>query len=602
MGKEYILGISAFYHDSAASLLCDGKIVAAAQEERFSRVKNDAQFPKKSIEFVLEFAGIKLNEVDTIVYYDKPFITFERIIASYLTNAPRGFRSFLFSFPLWIKKKLFLRSLIKKELSSLGKTKIDNHKLLFSEHHLSHAAGSYFTSGFKEAVVLTIDAVGEWATTSVAIGKDNNLKLDREIKFPHSLGMLYSTFTSYLGFQVNEGEYKMMGLAPYGKPIYAELIKNNLIDLKSDGTFRLDMKYFDYLTGTKMFNSNFERLFGRKSRDATTEELNSFHADVAASIQDVTEEILILMTRELAQHYGIKNLCLSGGVALNCVANGKLLKDKSFENIWVQPSSGDAGASMGSALAVWHTQLNKPIRKQIQKFPSQYLGPEYSNKEIATFLNEIGAKYTVHEKDQLAKIIASELSRGKIVGWFQGRMEFGARALGNRSILADPRNPEMQKNLNLKIKFREGFRPFAPIVLNENAKDWFDCENESPYMLFVHKILNSKRLNVALKQNKTTIRERLKQIKSTIPAVTHVNYTARIQTLSKEMNLDLYNLITNFLKLTGCPMLVNTSMNVRGEPIVCSPIDAYKFFMSAELDILVLNNCILFKEEQFPVK
>jgi len=599
MQKKFILGISAFYHDSAAALLCDGELIAAAQEERFSRIKNDDQFPKKSIEFVLEYAGISLLEVTSVVYYDKPFVTFERLVASYLSNAPRGFRSFLLSFPLWIKKKLFLKKILQKNLSYID-DKFDIKKILFSEHHLSHAAGSFYTSNFDKAVVLTVDAVGEWATTSVAIGNGKSLKIEKEIRFPHSLGLLYSAFTYYLGLKVNEGEYKLMGLAPYGNPIYADKIKKYLIDIKPDGTFRLNLDYFNFVTGLKMINKRFDELFGRSVRNSKNDEFEGFHADIAASIQLVTEEVLLMLTRSLAKEYGIDNLCLSGGVALNCVANGKLLDDKSFKNIWVQPAPGDAGAAIGCALAAWHIELNQPrvIKKELRVLPSQYLGPSFSNTDVKKFLDSIGSAYTVLNDDNLMKLIAEALANGKIIGWFQGRMEFGARALGNRSILADPRDQEMQKKLNLKIKYREGFRPFAPVILKEMSNEWFDMDRESPYMLFIRDVLKVKQLPVLTEQTHLTIQQKLKEPRSIIPAVTHVNYSARVQTIQKEMNPRFYSLIANFNQITDCPILVNTSMNVRGEPIVCSPSDAYKLFMSTGLDILVIENCVIYKTNQ----
>jgi len=598
--KIYILGISAFYHDSAAALLCDGEVLAAAQEERFSRIKNDPQFPSKSIEFVLKYANISIRDVDYVVYYDKPFVTFERLIASYLSNAPRGFKSFLISFPLWIKKKLFLKKILYKRLLQFDE-KFSVKKILFSEHHLSHAAGSFYSSCFDEAIVLTVDAVGEWATTSVAIGNGKSLKIEKEIRFPHSLGLLYSAFTYYLGFKVNEGEYKLMGLAPFGKPIFVDKIKKHLIDIKSDGTFRLNLDYFDFVTGLKMTNKLFDELFGQSVRDGQSDIFEDFHADIAASIQVVTEEVLLLLTRNLAKEYKIKNLCLSGGVALNCVANGKLLDDGSFENIWVQPSPGDSGAAIGCALAAWHIQLDQPRNlKKIETFPSQYLGPKFSNDEVTLFLDAIGSSYSVCADDQLFDLTADALANGKIVGWFQGRMEFGARALGNRSILADPRNPEMQEKLNLKIKFREGFRPFAPVILSEMANEWFEIDRESPYMLFVRNVLKVKRLAVSGQQKELTIQQKLKQLRSKIPAVTHINYSARVQTIQKRMNPKFHSLISSFNQITGCPILVNTSMNVRGEPIVCTPSDAYKLFMSTGLDIIVIENCILYKKDQFP--
>jgi len=595
----YVLGISAFYHDSAAALIKDGDIVSAAQEERFTRKKHDSGFPSNAINFVLNNSNIQLSEVDHIVFYEKPFLKFERLLETYVAFAPRGFQSFSRAMPIWLREKLFQKKFIFDYLKNIDSTFKDDSKLLFSEHHLSHAASAFYPSPFEEAVVLTADGVGEWATTTVAIGKNNNLEIKKELHFPHSLGLLYSAFTYYTGFKVNSGEYKLMGLAPYGKPIYAEKILENLIDLKDDGTFMLDQKYFNYSTGLTMTNKNFDKLFGKKPRKPETENITQFHMDIAASIQNVTEKIMLTLARSLRKEYGISNLCLAGGVALNCVANGKILHEKIFENIWVQPAAGDAGGSLGAALAYWHIDLGKE-RKEINKdnMCGSYLGNEFKEKEIVEKFNEIGANYEKLEQDEIIDRTAKDLADGKAVGWFQGRMEFGPRALGNRSILGDPRSDVMQKNLNLKVKFRESFRPFAPSVLREDLNDWFEMNTDSPYMLFVSNVKKNKTLELTNNQKKLFGIELLNIKKSEIPAVTHVDYSARIQTVSKENNLLYYNLIKKFKEKTSCPVLVNTSFNIRGEPIVHTPEDAFKCFMGTELDVLVVGNCYLVKNKQ----
>ena len=595
----YVLGISAFYHDSAAALIKDGDIVSAAQEERFTRKKHDSGFPSNAINFVLNNSNIQLSEVDHIVFYEKPFLKFERLLETYVAFAPRGFQSFSRAMPIWLREKLFQKKFIFDYLKNIDSTFKDDSKLLFSEHHLSHAASAFYPSPFEEAVVLTADGVGEWATTTVAIGKNNNLEIKKELHFPHSLGLLYSAFTYYTGFKVNSGEYKLMGLAPYGKPIYAEKILENLIDLKDDGTFMLDQKYFNYSTGLTMTNKNFDKLFGKKPRKPETENITQFHMDIAASIQNVTEKIMLILARSLRKEYGISNLCLAGGVALNCVANGKILHEKIFENIWVQPAAGDAGGSLGAALAYWHIDLGKE-RKEINKdnMCGSYLGNEFKEKEIVEKFNEIGANYEKLEQDEIIDRTAKDLADGKAVGWFQGRMEFGPRALGNRSILGDPRSDVMQKNLNLKVKFRESFRPFAPSVLREDLNDWFEMNTDSPYMLFVSNVKKNKTLELTNNQKKLFGIELLNIKKSEIPAVTHVDYSARIQTVSKENNLLYYNLIKKFKEKTSCPVLVNTSFNIRGEPIVHTPEDAFKCFMGTELDVLVVGNCYLVKNNQ----
>ena len=593
-----ILGISAFYHDSAASLIIDGKIIAAAQEERFSRVKHDSSYPFNAIKFVLEYSKKKLSEIDKIVFYEKPFLKFERLLETYVAFAPYGFKQFTLAMPIWIKQKLFLKKMIIHNLKKNDKNFRDESKIFFSEHHLSHAASAFFPSPFEEAVVLTADGVGEWATTTVAVGKQNKLEIKKEIHFPHSLGLLYSAFTFYIGFKVNSGEYKLMGLAPYGKPIYREKIKK-LLDLKLDGSFRLNQSYFNYSTGLTMTNNKFHNLFGNQPRDPNKEELTQFHMDIAASIQDVTEEIMIKLSKSIRREYNIKNLCLAGGVALNCVANGKILKEKIFDNIWVQPAAGDAGGSLGAALALWHLEDgNKRTVNKDDDMSGAYLGPEYSQIEIEERLKNIGASFNVLNDNDMINKVSEDISDGKAIGWFQGRMEFGPRALGGRSILGDPRSPHMQKNLNLKIKYRESFRPFAPSIIFEDLESWFDIKSKSPYMLMVSNVKEDKCVKNSAENNKLFGIEKLNIKRSEVPAVTHVDYSARIQTVHKNTNPLFHKLITKFKEITGCPMLVNTSFNVRGEPMVNTPEEAFNCFMGTELDILVIGNCFLDKTDQ----
>ena len=596
---KIILGISAYYHDSAASLLINGKIIAAAQEERFTRIKHDSSYPFHAIEFVLKYAKIKLTDIDQVVFFEKPFLKFERLLETYTAFAPRGFKSFCMAMPLWLKEKLFQKKLILDQLKLNDKNFYDEKKIYFSDHHLSHAASAFFPSPFNEAVVLTADGVGEWATTTVAIGKENNLELKKEIHFPHSLGLLYSAFTYYTGFKVNSGEYKLMGLAPYGKPIYKDKIVNNLIDVKKDGSFWLNQDYFNYATGLTMTNHKFNDLFGQKVRDAKKEKLTQFHMDIAASIQEVTEDIMIKLARSLKEEFKISNLCLAGGVALNCVANGKILKEKIFENIWIQPAAGDAGGSLGAALALWHLEQNNPRKiNPNDDMQGSYLGPEYSQKEIENELDKIGAVYEIKNEPELLNQTAEDLSKGDAIGWFQGRMEFGPRALGARSILGDPRSELMQKNLNIKVKFRESFRPFAPSILREDLSEWFEISENSPYMLFVANINPKKIIEMSEKQKKLFGIDKLNIKRSEIPAVTHVDYSARVQTVHKDTNPKYYNLLKKFKEKTNCPVVVNTSFNVRGEPIVNSPLDAFNCFMGTELDKLVIGNCYLDKDKQ----
>ena len=595
----YILGISAFYHDSAACIISDGKIVAAAQEERFTRVKHDAGYPKNAVEFVLNYANLKLSDLDHIVFFEKPFLKFERLLETYVAFAPKGFVQFSKAMPTWLRDKLFQKKQLMDHLKEHDNKFRDEKKLHFSEHHLSHAASAFYPSPFEEAIVLTADGVGEWATTTVAIGSGKNLEIKKEIQFPHSLGLLYSAFTYYTGFKVNSGEYKLMGLAPYGEPKYFDLIKSNLIDIKPDGTFRLDQSYFDYATGLKMTNSKFNNLFGQKERNSKFEKLTQFHMDIAASIQKITEEIMLNLSKSLQEEFNIKNLCLAGGVALNCVANGKILKEKIFENIWVQPAAGDAGGSLGAALAYWHLELKKD--REIIKTDSMkgsYLGPEYNEDDIERELNEIGAKYKKLKDDEIYEKTTECLINGDAVGWFQGRMEFGPRALGARSILGDPRSENMQKILNLKVKYRESFRPFAPSVLENEVKNWFDIDKTSPYMLMVANINEDKVIKMNKEEEKLFGIEKLNIKRSTIPAVTHVDYSARIQTVNQNTNQRYFNLISKFNEKTGCPVLINTSFNVRGEPIVNTPKDAFNCFMGTELDTLVIGNFFLEKINQ----
>ena len=593
-----ILGISAFYHDSAAALVVDGEIIAAAQEERFSRKKHDPGYPFNAVNYVLTEGKLKLNEVDHIVFFEKPFLKFERLLETYMAFAPKGFKSFSLSMPLWLREKLFQKKFLFDKLKLHDENFKDIKKIKFSEHHYSHAASAFYPSPFENAVVLTLDGVGEWATTTVAIGKKNKLEMIKEIYFPHSLGLLYSAFTYYTGFKVNSGEYKVMGLAPYGKPKYKDLIIQNLMDLKEDGSFKLNMKFFNYATGLTMTNKKFSDLFGHPVRNPKKDLLEDFHMDIAASIQSVTEEIVIRITKNIASDYKIKNLCLAGGVALNCVANGKILRQKIFDDIWIQPAAGDAGGSLGAALAYWHHELKKPRENFQDQMKGAYLGPKLSEKNIEDQLKKLKARYTKKSSNEISSIVAKELSNGKTVGWFQGRMEFGPRALGGRSILADPRSDKMQKELNLKIKFRESFRPFAPSVLREEVSNWFELNYDSPYMLLVSDVKREKQITMSEKDSKLFGIDKLNIRRSSIPAITHVDYSARIQTVHKETNLKYYNLINEFKKITDCPVLVNTSFNVRGEPIVCSVEDAFNCFMGTNLDILAIENYLLIKDDQ----
>ena len=593
-----ILGISAFYHDSAAALIKDGEIIAAAQEERFSRKKHDSRYPYNAVDYILKDSNLKLNEVDHIVFFEKPFLKFERLLETYLAFAPKGFKSFSLSMPIWLREKLFQKKFLFDKLKQHDENFKDMNKIKFSEHHYSHAASAFYPSPFKEAIVLTLDGVGEWATTTVAIGKGNDLKMLQEIYFPHSLGLLYSAFTYYTGFKVNSGEYKLMGLAPYGKPKYKDLIIEKLMDLKKDGSFKLNMRYFNYATGLTMTNKNFSDLFGQPERNPKKDLLTDFHMDIAASIQAVTEEIILRITKSLADEYKIKNLCLAGGVALNCVANGKILKEKIFENIWIQPAAGDAGASLGAALAYWYHELKKPRSEFKDQMDGSYLGPKYDENTIESELKRLKAVFEKKNTKEIISITAKELSNAKVVGWFQGRMEFGPRALGGRSILADPRSEKMQKELNLKIKFRESFRPFAPSVLREDVSEWFDLDCDSPYMLLVSSIKKAKQIKISSNEQNLFGIDKLNIKRSLIPAITHVDYSARIQTVHKETNPKYHDLLLEFKKQTNCPVLVNTSFNVRGEPIVCTVEDAFNCFMGTNLDILVIEDFILFKENQ----
>ena len=596
---SYILGISAFYHDSAAALLKNGNILAAAQEERFTRKKHDSNYPFNAVNFVLVYAEIKISDVDYIVFYEKPFLKFERLLETYVAFAPRGFASFSKAMPIWLKEKLFQKKMIFDYLKSHDKNFNSENKILFSEHHISHAASAFYPSPYENALILTADGVGEWATTTVAIGNGNNLEIKKELHFPHSLGLLYSAFTYYTGFKVNSGEYKLMGLAPYGKPKYIDLILDKLIDLKDDGTFILDQNYFSYATGLTMTNKNFDNLFGQKPRKPESEKITQFHMDIASSIQHVTEKIILKLTKSLRDEYGIPNLCLAGGVALNCVANGKILKEKIFDNIWVQPAAGDAGGSLGAALAYWHLDLGK--ERNIMNSDSMngsYLGNEFSEEETKKIFEGIGANYELLSEDEVIEKTANDLSHGKAVGWFQGRMEFGPRALGNRSILGDPRSETMQKNLNIKVKYRESFRPFAPSILREDLQNWFNIDTDSPYMLFVAEVNKDKKINMTEEQKKLFGIDLLNIKRSEIPAVTHVDYSARIQTVNESTNQKYHKLIKKFKNNTNCPILVNTSFNIRGEPIVNTPIDAFNCFMGTDLDTLVVGNYYLEKNKQ----
>jgi carbamoyltransferase len=595
-----ILGVSAFYHDSAAALVADGRIVAAAQEERFTRRKHDARFPSHAVRYCLAEEKVSLDDIDFVVFYDKPFVKFERLLETYLAFAPRGYRSFAMALPLWIKEKLFQKDLLKVELRKLGADDDVTERLLFAEHHQSHAASAFFPSPFDEAVVLTMDGVGEWATTSVSIGRDASLEMVREIHFPHSLGLLYSAFTYYTGFKVNSGEYKVMGLAPYGEPKYAQLILDRLIDVKADGTFRLDQQYFDYCTGLRMTNERFEALFGQPPR-RPEQSLEQFHMDVAASIQAVTEEVVLRLTRSLASEFRIPNLCLAGGVALNCVANGKVLRDGRFARLWVQPAAGDAGGALGAALAAYHqhAKRGRTAAGDGDAMAGSYLGPAFAQPETEERLHRVGARFeTVDDECALVRQVADALAGGQVVGWFQGRMEFGPRALGARSILGDARSPSMQKVMNLKIKYRESFRPFAPSVLREDLPEWFDLDEDSPYMLLVANVRSGRRRAMTDEEQQLFGIDKLNVARSDIPAVTHVDYSARIQTVHRNTNPRYYRLLEAFKARTGCPVLVNTSFNVRGEPIVCTPEDAFRCFMGTEMELLAIGDCLLRKEHQ----
>ena len=594
-----ILGISAFFHDSAAALIINGKIIAAAQEERFTRKKHDASYPYHAIKYVLEEGKLKLSEIENIVFFEKPFLKFERLLETYLAFSPKGFKSFSSAMPIWLREKLFQKKFLFDKLKNLDVDFKDITKIKFSEHHFSHAASAFYPSPFDEAIILILDGVGEWATTTLALGKKNKIKMLKEIHFPHSLGLLYSAFTYYIGFKVNSGEYKLMGLAPYGEPIYKDLIMQKLMDLKDDGSFKLDMSYFNYTTGLTMTNKKFSKLFGQPVRKQENEMLTDFHMNVAASIQAVTEEVVLRLTKNLAKQYKIKNLCLAGGVALNCVANGKIKKSNIFENIWVQPAAGDAGGSLGAALAYWHQELNKP-RKVNPKdnMNGSYLGPKYNENFIETELITLKAKFKKYNNEKLIEIVADKLCKQQTAGWFQGRMEFGPRALGARSILADPRSDKMQKNLNLKIKFRESFRPFAPSILRDDVNEWFEFNDDSPYMLMVAPVKENLRIAMSEKDKKLFGIDKLNLKRSSIPAVTHIDYSVRIQTVHKSTNEKYYKLIKKFKDLTGCPILVNTSFNIRGEPIVCTIKDAFKCFMGTNLDIMVCGNFLLLKDEQ----
>lgn len=599
----YILGVSAYYHDSAAALVHDGEIVAAAQEERFSRKKHDARFPANAIKCCLAEAGVALENLDSIVFYDKPLVKFERLLETYLSYAPNGFRSFLAAMPVWLKEKLFLKTTLKKELAKLAGCKVDDlPPLLFAEHHQSHAASAFFPSPYDKASVLCLDGVGEWATTSVWLGEGNKLTAEWEIDFPHSLGLLYSAFTYYTGFKVNSGEYKLMGLAPYGEPRYVNLIYDNLLDLKADGTFRLDMSYFNYATGLTMTNKKFDKLFGGPPRKAESE-VTQREMDIARSIQVVTEDVVLRLANTVYKEHKTDYLCMAGGVALNCVANGRILREGPFKDIWVQPAAGDAGGALGAALAAWY-QYNDKSRSVNgngkDMMQGSYLGTKYSNEHIKSYLDSIGAKYELLDDEKLAEDLSTILANENVVGWFQGRMEFGPRALGGRSIIGDPRSKKMQSVMNLKIKYRESFRPFAPAVLSERVSDYFEIDkhHNSPYMLIVAPVKEEHRIPMTEEQKRLFGIEKLNVPRSSLPAITHVDYSARLQTIHKDTNPRFYNLLSEFDKKTGCPVLVNTSFNVRGEPIVESPEDAYRCFMRTEMDYLVLENLLLKKEDQ----
>ncbi len=596
----YILGISAFYHDSAACLVKNGEIVAAAQEERFTRLKHDSSFPRHSINYCLNKENISANELVNVVFYEKPFLKFERLLETYLAFAPRGFANFAESMPVWIKDKLFQKFHLIKELKAILGDNINwQDRLLFTEHHLSHAASAFFPSPFKRAAILTLDGVGEWTTTALSIGNNNKIEIIKEIKFPHSLGLLYSAFTYYLGFKVNSGEYKVMGLAPYGEPRYADLIKDKIINISNDGSFQLDMSYFDFATGLKMTSKKFDDLFGGPPRSPETN-LSQREIDIAASIQKVTEDIVLRIAKYISKETGEHNLCLAGGVALNCVVNGIILREGIFENIWIQPAAGDAGGSIGAALAVWHHHYNKDrtISLKRDSMNGSYLGPEFNNSEVERELIACGAVFETCTNEEMIDKTASAIASEKIVGWMQGAMEFGPRALGGRSIIADPRASFMQKQLNLKVKYRESFRPFAPSILAELVDEWFEHETHSPYMLYVANLHKNKRLNLSSEDKSRSGLDKLNIIRSLVPAITHVDYSARIQTVHADTNPLFHSLISKFYEITGCPIIINTSFNVRGEPIVCDATDAYKCFMSTEIDMLVVGNCLLYKNKQ----
>ena len=594
----YILGISAFYHDSAAVLIKDGEAIAAIQEERLTRIKGDASFPKNSIKFLLKDNKITAKDISYVCFYEKPFLKFERLLETYVSHAPYGFQSFRKSIPLWIKEKLFQKDSLVKELQKIDQNFIEKN-ILFSEHHLSHAASAFYPSPHEEAMILTLDGVGEWATTTISRGKGSKIEILEEINYPHSIGLLYSAFTYFLGFKVNSGEYKVMGLAPYGKPKYVKKIFNNLIDLKEDGSFKLNQKYFSYSTHLVMINNAFEKLFGKKSRKGDDDEIEQFHMDIAASIQEVTEVIVLKMIKYISEKYNTKNLCLAGGVALNCVANSKIVKAGLFKNIWVQPAAGDAGGALGAALLTYYEKFT--VKRTVNNIKSEFqplLGPSFSHSEIKQALKKLGAQYEEKSENELYKFSAKLLSEGKIIAWFQGKMEFGPRALGGRSILADPRKDNMQRDLNMKIKFREGFRPFAPAILDYEYENWFDKRLKNPYMLFVSDIDISKRKKIEIHEKDLTGFEQLKVNRSLVPAITHVDYSARVQSVTMDLNTPFFKLLESFNEITGCPMLVNTSFNIRGEPIICTPEDAYICFMKTELDYLVIENFVLDKRKQ----
>lgn len=591
-----ILGISAFYHDSAAALIEDGRIIAAAQEERFSRKKHDERFPKLSVEFCLKQAGITIKDVDYVAFYEKPFVKFERLLESYMASAPQGLPSFIKAIPVWIKQKLWMKSIVKDELGYEG-------PVLFTEHHESHAASAFFPSPFDEAAIITADGVGEWATASYGVGRGNKMEILSEIKFPHSLGLLYSAFTYYAGFKVNSGEYKLMGLAPYGEGKYTDLILKELLDLKEDGSFKLNMKYFSYVAGLKMINSRFEKLFGGPARRPESK-LTQKDMDIAKSIQEATEEVMLRMGRHVHKVTGMKNLVLAGGVALNCVANGKLLREGPFENVWIQPAAGDAGGSLGAALFAWYDYLDNPRKIQSGKdlTGGSYFGPDFKDSEIEPFLKEKNIPFKKLTDEQLTDRVSDLLAQEKVIGWFQGRMEFGPRALGNRSILGDARSPKMQETMNLKIKFRESFRPFAPSVLREKVSEYFELDSDSPYMLIVAPVKKSLRKQMTAEQDKLFGLEKLNVPRSNIPAVTHVDYSARVQTVSRENNPLYHSLLTKFDQKYGCPVIINTSFNVRGEPVVCTPEQAFTCFMRTNMDYLAIGNYLLDKNEQKPLE